>query len=232
MKYLLLLFAFASFSASAQSWKSYKIGPKGDTLNRIDKNDLKQGPWVLRVEELRGERGYEEEGYFVNGSKEGLWRRYSLEGDLIALENYRWGQRDGKNVYFTFTGDPLREESWKAIDPKNPYDTVDIYDVNDPSKVVRKEIIKVNEASVKHGTWKYYDNFSNSVETEQWVLGRLKKDLVSDELAPIDITATKTKDGTATDGEKKVVTKPKEVLEFEKKNAKKKIKVRDGRTGQ
>ena len=228
MRYLIFFFLLLSFSASAQ-WKSFILSPRGDTLNRVDQKDLKQGPWVVHVDELRGERGYEEEGYFVDGKKEGPWRRYSLEGDLIALENYRWGYLNGKNVYFTRAGEPLREEYWRAIDPKNPYDTVDVYDVNDPDKIIRKEIVKVDAHSVKHGTWKYYDNYGGKVETEKWVMGKLKtEEPVVDGLAPIDVANHKS-DSTAV---KKKVTKPKEVLEFEKKNAgKKKIKVRDGSTG-
>jgi hypothetical protein len=60
----------------------------------------KQGPWVVHIDDLRGERGYEEEGIFWNDKKEGTWRRFSLEGDLIAIENYRYGYKDGKNTYF------------------------------------------------------------------------------------------------------------------------------------
>ena len=47
--------------ATAQ-WKSFLLSRRGDTLNRVDPSDRKQGPWVESVTELRGERGYEEEG--------------------------------------------------------------------------------------------------------------------------------------------------------------------------
>src|SRR6478672_1974737 len=125
MRYLIIILLFISAGAQAQ-WKSYIIGAKGDTLDRVDSRGLKQGPWVLHVDDLRGERGYEEEGYFVNDRKEGPWRKFSLQGDLLAIENYSYGMKNGKCYYFSFTGEPLREESWRAIDPKNPYDTVDI----------------------------------------------------------------------------------------------------------
>src|SRR4051794_1118851 len=85
-------------------YKSFIIGPKKDTLNRVDLKGLKQGPWVVHVDNARGERGYEEEGYFVDSKKEGTWRKYSLEGDMIALENYRWGNLDGKSMYYTNMG--------------------------------------------------------------------------------------------------------------------------------
>lgn len=230
MKYLFFLALFITVEAGAQS-KSYVLSSKGDTLNRIDLKGLKQGPWMIHVDDLRGERGYEEEGYFWNDRKAGVWKRFSLEGDLIALENYDYGMKSGKCMYFTFSGMPMRQETWRAIDPKSPYDTIDIRDVNDPSKILRKEIIKIEPNSYKNGTWTYYDTQTGSVErTEEWVMNKPREDVaVSDELAPIDITdGETTAKKTVKPAEKQ---KPQAILDYEKKNAKKKIKVRDGRTG-
>lgn len=231
MRYILLLLVFISIKSYGQC-KDYIIGVNGDTLNCVDFNGKKQGRWVIKVESVRGERGYEEEGEFLDDKKQGIWRMFSLEGDLMAIENYRWGQKDGKNVYFNHLGQLLREESWRAIDPKNPYDTVDVYDVNDPTKVIRKQVVKLETLTVKHGTWKFYDPYKNMIEsTETWYMDRPgKKD--GDELLPIEVSDTATEDVADSDKEKKQVTKPKEVVEFEKKNAgKKKIKVRTGSTG-
>lgn len=235
MRYLFALLAFVSLSAQAQ-WKNFIIGTKGDTLNRVDKKGLKQGPWVIHVDDLRGERGYEEEGFFENNKKEGVWRRFSLEGDLIAVENYRFGYKDGKNVYFNYQGELLREESWRAIDPQNPYDTVNVYDLQDPTKVVGKQVVKLEPNSYKHGTWKFYDPQAGTVEkTEQWVMDKPKEKEKAvaaagdDDLAPIDPVNG---EATVKKEEKKAVTKPQAVLDYEKKNAgKKKVKTRTGQTG-
>jgi hypothetical protein len=229
MRYLLILLLLAAQSAGAQ-WKSFTLTPKGDTLNRLDLQGRKQGPWSIHVDELRGNRGYEEEGFFDNDQKDGTWKRFSLEGDLIAIESYRFGMKHGRCQYFTNSGDPLREESWRAIDPKNPFDTVPVRDVNDPNKILRYEIVKVEPNSYKNGTWIYYNTTNGSIEsTEQWVMDKPKvKDEVAagDDMAPIDVT----NGGTAAKKEVKKAV-PKEVTEYEKKNAKKKIKVRDGSTG-
>src|SRR5689334_25063292 len=99
MKYLFILLLFIGFNSEAQL-KSYTLSSKGDTLNRVDQKGFKQGPWIVHVDDLRGERGYEEEGYFFNDKKEGVWKRFSLEGDLIGLENYSFGMKNGKCVYF------------------------------------------------------------------------------------------------------------------------------------
>jgi antitoxin component YwqK of YwqJK toxin-antitoxin module len=201
------------------------MGVKGDTLNRVDPNGLKQGRWVSHVDALRGEPGYEEEGVYKDDKKEGVWRRYSLEGDLIAIENYKWGYKNGQCEYFNLFG-RVREESWKAIDPKNPYDTIDVPDLN--SDVVYKRVIKVDAFTVKHGTWNYYDPQTGAlVKSEEYVLDQLQDpSKKKTALGKTDSTGLK-KDSAALSK-----MKPKEVLEYEKKNSgKKKIKVRDGATG-
>ena len=231
MRYLLIATIFISLHSHAQ-WKSFELTSKGDTLNRVDQKGMKQGPWLVKMPELRGERGYEEEGYFVNDKKEGMWKRFSLEGDMIAVENYSYGMKNGKCSYFTNSGEALREESWRAIDPKSPFDTVLVRDLTDPSKILRKEIIKVEPDSYKNGIWTYYNTFTGGIErTEEWVMNRQKVETAEgDDLAPIDVADGKTT--TAKKDDKKEMKKPQAILDYEKKNAgKKKIKVRDGSTG-
>lgn len=232
MRYIFILLLLVSADSYAQ-WKNYIIGVKGDTLNRVDLKDRKQGSWVVKVESVRGERGYEEEGVYKDDKKDGTWRMYTLEGDLLAMENYRWGQRDGRNTYFNHVGQLVREEAWRAIDPKNPYDTVNVYDVNDPSIVLGKRVVKVESLTVKHGTWKFYNPMTGTIEeTQQWAMDRPKVEAMEDDLAPIDVTATADAGGETADAKKKTLPKPQAILDYEKKNAgKKKIKVRDGSTG-
>ncbi len=233
MRLIVILFLFISISGSAQ-WKDYTLSVKGDTLNRVDKKGLKQGPWVVHVDDLRGERGYEEEGYFENDLKEGTWKRFSLDGVKIAQENYRWGKLNGKQQYFTYNGGLMREESWRAIDPANAYDTVPIFDLKDPSKIVNWAVVKNDGLAMKHGKWTYYDPTEGTIDaTEFYVMNKLQTNdgsmISDDDIRPIAISNGKVKVDTAS---KKTVQKPKEVLDYEKKNAgKKKVKTRDGETG-
>jgi hypothetical protein len=240
MRYLLIATLFISFTSNAQ-WKSYSFTPRRDTINRIDLKGMKQGPWVEHIAPMRGEDAYDEQGFYKDDKKEGTWKRFSSEGDLLAVEGYYLGMKTGKCKYYLYTGELEREESWRAIDPKNPYDTIDVVDINDPSKVLRKEIVKVEPMSYKNGTWTYYDTETGTIKsTEEWVMNKRKEDVVvnsnNDDLAPIDVSKgnskQKTNSNTAQTDEKKQVAKPKEVMDFEKKNSgKKKIKVRDGSTG-
>jgi len=227
MRWLVCICCILSMSSQAQ-WKSFIIGVKGDTLNRMDQNNLKQGPWVTRVESLRGEPGYEEEGIYKDGKKEGLWRTYNLMGDLLVMENYKWGYKNGNCSYYNLYG-LVREESWKATDPKNPYDTIDVPDLN--TDAVYKRVVKVEGFTVKHGTWNYYDPQTGAiVKTEEYVLDKLvdpkKKNALAANGKNLSDSASVKKDTTLTSK-----VKPKEVLQYEKKNSnKKKIKVRDGTT--
>ena len=225
--YLLLLISFSGFG----QWKNFVLSVKGDTLNRVDMKGLKQGPWVIHVDDLRGERGYEEEGYFENDMKEGAWRRFSLQGIKIGEENYRWGKLHGKQKYFTYNGGLLRVESWRATDPANLYDTVDIYDINDPSKLVNRIVVKNEGTSFRHGEWNYYDPVEGViVKTENYQLNKLvnnQGEVVGDDLKPIDVSKSKAASDSV--GKK---AKPQAVLDYEKKNSgKKKVRTRDGSTG-
>jgi hypothetical protein len=205
-----------SIKAFAQ-YKSFALTEDRDTVNAIDKKDRKQGKWIIHVDELRGEPGYEEEGIFKDGKKEGVWRRYNLNGDIIAIENYRYGGKDGKQQYFTMMGDLVREEGWRAYNPDAPYDTIPIYGT-DNNQIISFKIVKAEQYSVKHGTWKFYDpSTGRIVRSETYDHGFLPKQPD----APVAATDDKTKK-----------VKPAEVLQYEKKNAgKKKVKVRDGATG-
>jgi hypothetical protein len=197
---------------------SFIIGVKGDTLNKIDAKSLKQGKWVIRVEEIRGEPGFEEEGEFKNNRKEGTWRIYSLEGDLTGLEFYRWGNKDGNCQYFNRSGSLVREESWRALNPDKLYDTLEIEDI-DHLNEYKTVIVKNEGVAIRHGQWKFYDPATGMIDKIQtYTMGKLetpKNDTGSD----------------STKLAKKTMVKPKEVQDFEKKNAgKKKIRYVDGST--
>jgi antitoxin component YwqK of YwqJK toxin-antitoxin module len=213
---VVLLALLTGFPALSQ-WKDYRLINDGkDTLNRIDMNGRKQGEWVVRVENLRGEPGFEEEGVFVNDRKEGEWRVFNLMGDLIGIEQYRWGLKDGVAQYFTISGQLRLEQSWKALNPDKPYDTIQVEDV-DKLNSYREVIVKNEGAALKHGTWKYYDaNGGGVIKTETYTLGKLEND---------------NSEAVTNNTEPKKVPKPKEVLEFEtQKKGKKKIRYQDGST--
>jgi len=209
--YILLLASFQGYS----QLKGYTIGPRGDTLNAMDQQGRKQGKWVTHIDEVRGEPGYEEEGEYRNNRKEGGWRIYTLSGDLAGMEFYRWGNKNGICQYFS-NGNLVREESWRALNPDKQYDTLQIEDI-DHINVYKTVIVKNEGVAIKDGVWKYYDTETGMIKRIQtFTLGKLETPKAS--TAPV----------TADADEKKAVAKPKEVLDFEKKTGKKKVKVQNG----
>jgi hypothetical protein len=211
--FIIFLFAEMISLSGFSQLKDYTIGPRGDTLNGVDPKGQKQGKWANHFDEVRGEPGYEEEGVYKNNRKEGVWRLYSLQGDLIGLENYKWGNKCGTCQYYGINGSLIREESWIALNPDKLYDTLAIEDIDHPDKY--KTVILKNEgAAIRDGVWKYYDPFTGSVaRTETWEVGKLEKSQAGQRALPDSTQA---------------VAKPKEVLDFEKKAAKHKIKYQDG----
>ena len=208
------------FNASAQ-YKSFLMSVKGDTINIVDKKNLKQGKWVVTVAELRGEPGYEEEGYYKDDKKIGPWRKYSATGDILAIENYKFGGKDGVQEYFSFLGDLLRHEEWKGYNPDAPYDTIPVYGQGN-NEVASYKIVQAEQYSVPHGEWKYYASGEKFIKMETYDHGRLLKNAD-------DKSTAVTKPAAANPDEK---VKTKEILEYEKKYSKKKKKSmeRDGRT--
>ncbi len=213
--FLILVFAFCRGFSQAGT---YIIGVKGDTLNRVDPKSMKQGKWINHMDEVRGEPGYEEEGEYKNNRKEGTWRIYSLDGDLTGLEFYKWGNKDGLCQYFNPSGALVREENWRALNPDKLYDTLVIEDI-DHLNEYKTVIVKNEGVAIRHGLWKYYNSSTGMIyKTETYTMGKLethKSDPGSD----------------STKVASKTMVKPKEVQDYEKKNAgKKQIKVRDGET--
>jgi antitoxin component YwqK of YwqJK toxin-antitoxin module len=217
--FLLIVIQFLFLMNGAAQYKSYKLNDKRDTINAVDKNNLKQGKWVIHIDELRGEPGYEEEGLFKNDKKEGIWRMYNLTGDIIGVENYKLGGKDGIQQYYTYLGDLYREESWRGYDPEAPYDTVAVYGTGS-NEIVDYKIVKAEQYSVRHGEWRYYEPGSGRlVKSEKYDRGLLEK------------AGVKAVAATAVETKPKKVEKTPEMLEWEKKNKGKKKVIRDGRTG-
>ncbi|MFT3980144.1 MAG: hypothetical protein QM687_06705 [Ferruginibacter sp.] len=214
-----MLAATLPHSVSAQ-YKTYKISVKGDTINAINAAGKKVGKWVNHVEELRGEPGYEEEGEYKDGAKNGTWRLYTLEGDLLGIENYKNGGKDGVQQYYTYLGDLVREESWRGYDPEHPYDTIPVYGTGS-NEIVDMKVVKAEQYSVKHGTWRYYEPGT----------GRLMKEEEYDRNVVVKPKSTAAPVASTEPAKKKEVQKTAEMLEWEKKNKGKKGAIRDGRTG-
>ena len=222
---LMAALVFGGKAVDAQC-KTYLIGAKGDTLNCTDAKGLKQGIWIEKTPELRGNPGFDEEGMYKDGRKEGTWRRFSLQGDIEYVQQYRWGLLSGKSVFYNLMGIE-REENWYAINPDKQYDTIDVPDLYDMNKT-NAVVVKNEGRSIKHGAWKFFDPQTGRVQrTENYF-----KDSLVDGLAAFGVTNKFARPARDTTKPKSEIKKPSAVLEWEKKNAgKKKVKYQDGSTG-
>src|ERR1700709_2633074 len=198
--------------------KTYKLASNGDTLNCTRKDGKKQGKWIERTEDLRGNPGREEEGQYINNRREGLWRIYTLRGDVMAMENYKWGLLNGQSQYFTLAG-LEHEENWKALDPSKEYDTIMVPDLYEPD-VYKKVVVKNEGAAIKQGKWTYYDPKTGFItRTENYV-----DDSLVNPLSIFGIKKNQPLSDTADAARKRkaLAAKPKEILDYEKKNSGKK----------
>ncbi|MES1218471.1 MAG: hypothetical protein ABUT20_23390, partial [Bacteroidota bacterium] len=88
---------------------------------------------------------------------------------------------------------------------------------------------KLEGYSLKHGLWTYYDPTNGKIEkTEKWWLDKPAAESENGELAPIDVSDNTVK--AKSDTSSKKYPKPQAILDYEKKNTKKKNRVRDGQT--
>lgn len=174
---LIILCCLFSLSAGAQNqYKSFVKGVHGDSINKVDMSDRKQGKWVERFPALRGNPGYEEEGYYLDDLKVGTWKTYNLMGDKIAEETFRYGNKDGRCRYFTVAG-LVREEYWRAPRKleKQQLDTILVQDPGDPN-LYKKVVVKMEGQSMRHGTWRYFDPvYGRVIAEEKYVLDVLQE---------------------------------------------------------
>ncbi|UAY51474.1 toxin-antitoxin system YwqK family antitoxin [Ferruginibacter albus] len=246
----ILLFSFLIKGFS--QYKSFKINADGDTFNIVDSKGLKQGKWVNTVGEIRGEPGYDEEGIYKDDKREGVWKRFTAEGDIVGIENYRFGGKDGVQKYFTFLGQLEREEQWHSYNPASPYDTIPVYGTGS-DEILRYDIKKATQYSVPDGDWKYYDATSGALtKTIHYDRGLLTtkqpkpaankstgsyndyKQQMQQTMSKANATDSTANDSTVVQPIKpKDKQKPQEILDYEKKYSKKKRKQleRTGETG-
>ncbi len=218
MKKTLSLMGFLFFTTHLLAqYNEYKLGPKGDTLNAVNRAGLKVGKWVIEVPESRGEPAYTEEGrYNKKGEKEGYWRKYSSLGDLLAVEQYKAGGKDGLQQYFSYLGGLEHEEQWRGYNPEAPFDTIPVYGTGS-GEILEYKLVRAEPYSVKDGEWRFYDPGTGRItRTEQWV----RNNLVNPNRPNPRIPGAYVKPENA--------EKTPEMLEWERKNKGK--KVMDGRT--
>ena len=140
-----------------------------------------------------------------------------LTGDLIAVENFIHGGKDGLQQYYNYLGDIEREENWKGFNPDSPYIFIPIYGTGS-GEILEMKKVKAEPYSVKHGFWKYYEPGGRLLRTDEYLNNQL--------VIPKPKETTVSNDAP----KKKEVPKTPEMIEWEKKNSGKKKALREGKT--
>ncbi|WP_143310484.1 toxin-antitoxin system YwqK family antitoxin [Chitinophaga vietnamensis] len=152
--------------------------------NQRDAQHRKQGYWIEEVGELRGEPGYTWEGTYKNGRKEGVWKKTTTAGFVIAEETYKNNVLDGYCKYYYPNGKRSAEGRYIATEIEGQRDTVMVIDpVTD--KETPTEIVRMGN-SVKHGLWKMYDEETGQMVKEYYNRGEVS---TAAEMGDTDTTA-------------------------------------------
>ncbi|HAM98872.1 MAG TPA: hypothetical protein DCQ26_09720 [Marinilabiliales bacterium] len=106
VNYLLVILVFISSTlCMAQSSETYQ----GQTVNRRDAENKKQGTWV----KLDAAGKLEEKGEYVNNLKEGLWYGYYPSGKLKQEITYVNNRPDGPAKFYYEDGKISEQGLWK-----------------------------------------------------------------------------------------------------------------------
>lgn len=131
---------------------TYKVMPSGDTINRIDAQQRRQGLWMLAgIDDM--EQPLVSVGHYLNGKANGLWIKTNRDGMPLAQENFKNDLLDGEVKYYE-GGHLICVGHYLALRSTVEYDTVWVE--NPETNQLRPVRVKSNRGSVRHGYWTYY----------------------------------------------------------------------------
>ncbi len=79
---------------------SYEILENGDTINRLDNKNRKEGKWLIVNKGGYGEEDFIELGTYDHNIKMGTWKSYTMNGVIISQEYYKQGNKSGEAKYY------------------------------------------------------------------------------------------------------------------------------------
>ena len=148
MKILLTLINICFFNLLFVFGQGPQPGP-----NVTDAQGLKQGIWTITAGE-KNASGYDpsqiiEEGFYKDGRKDGLWKKYYNNGQLEHQLTFKEDKLDGKAVFYYKSGKVKEEGIWQ----KNRW--VGEYKYYYKNGNLRNEW-KYNETGKRTGVQRYY----------------------------------------------------------------------------
>lgn len=149
INYLLLFLCLFNIGVQAQQYKILN----GDTINKIDINNMRQGNWKIfgnMVDDSRYKPDQiVEEGKYVNNKKQGVWTKYFPSGQEHTIINYSNNKPSGEYKVFYENGQLEEEGIWKTN--KNVGNFKRFYENGKP----HQDFI-FNQTGKRDGIQKYY----------------------------------------------------------------------------
>ncbi len=209
--FLLTMGLHASY-ASAQSYELYN----GDTINRVDVNNRKQGYWII-FGKMKQTEGYAdsqiiEEGEYINSRKNGHWKAYFSDGKLKSEINYVNNRPNGE--YKIYYNNGIVEEQGSWVNNRNTGNFERKYENGQP-----QQKFSFNEGGKREGKQVYYYNNGQVMIEGDWNGGQ-ESGPITQYYANGDVKAKQYFNNGEIDKEKTVYLEPKkpEELKKEEKN--------------
>jgi hypothetical protein len=151
--------------ARPDSIAPFIISAEGDTINRTDDFNTKQGLWIENIPEKYGEVAMLKFGFYKDDWKTGKWKLY--EGpNLICIENYKNNVLDGEIMYYE-NGFVSCRGYYSGSNYRTKFDTIVLE--NAQTNETKTYIIRNNSSTVKDSTWTFYLPNSEKVKSiEYW----------------------------------------------------------------
>ncbi len=110
MKHVVIIILFLSFSMSLLSQK-FDIY-KGDTINVVDENDLKQGLWIFFNAVYSD--SISQKGFYKDNKKDGLWTSYYKTGKIKSEVTFKRNRQYGIAKSYYSSGQIQESGYWKT----------------------------------------------------------------------------------------------------------------------
>ncbi len=113
--FIIWLLWFFSFNSEAQSYEL--IHNSKDTINLLDRHQLKQGLWIMTGKNIPGKcfatDQKTEEGYYKNNKKIGIWLNYHCNGNIKSEITFVDGRPEGHVIIYFENGNLSEDGFWK-----------------------------------------------------------------------------------------------------------------------
>ncbi|MBN2893023.1 MAG: hypothetical protein JXL97_14235 [Bacteroidales bacterium] len=105
--FIILFLIFFYITGNSQKFEIYK----GDTINKTDVKNLKQGTWIYFNDTYIG--GISQKGEYIDNKKENLWEAYHPNGKVKSQINYKNNKQYGEVSIFYPNGNIQEKGYWK-----------------------------------------------------------------------------------------------------------------------